>query len=90
MLGKVGIPEQEGIIPRSCREIFKRIDEEEDPQVVQKVDIQVAEVPLCWCCSNPQSRDQDQREHKCWRKRGTQLGFRHLPPFAKNRESSND
>eukprot|EP01006_Ploeotia_vitrea_P048702 TRINITY_DN67264_c0_g1_i1.p1 TRINITY_DN67264_c0_g1~~TRINITY_DN67264_c0_g1_i1.p1 ORF type:complete len:940 (-),score=144.81 TRINITY_DN67264_c0_g1_i1:171-2990(-) len=44
MLGKVGIPELEGIIPRSCKEIFKRMVENTNPLVAISVDIQVVEV----------------------------------------------
>lgn len=44
MLGKVGVPELEGIIPRSCKEIFKRMDSETNPLVTMAVDIQVVEV----------------------------------------------
>jgi|Transcript_2891 hypothetical protein len=44
MLGKVGVPELEGIIPRSCREIFRRQKEETDPLVKVDIDIQVVEV----------------------------------------------
>eukprot|EP01006_Ploeotia_vitrea_P030482 TRINITY_DN62888_c0_g1_i1.p1 TRINITY_DN62888_c0_g1~~TRINITY_DN62888_c0_g1_i1.p1 ORF type:complete len:918 (-),score=123.69 TRINITY_DN62888_c0_g1_i1:1288-4041(-) len=44
MLGKVGVPELEGIIPRSCREIFRRIDNETNPLITQTVDIQVVEI----------------------------------------------
>eukprot|EP00906_Rhabdomonas_costata_P010592 RCo014879 len=44
MLGKVGVPELEGIIPRSCREIFRRRDSETSPLVQINVDIQVVEV----------------------------------------------
>ena len=41
MLGKVGVPELEGIIPRSCKEIFRRMKEETDPLITITVDIQV-------------------------------------------------
>eukprot|EP01004_Peranema_trichophorum_P003621 NODE_259_length_3123_cov_69.608000_g188_i1.p1 GENE.NODE_259_length_3123_cov_69.608000_g188_i1~~NODE_259_length_3123_cov_69.608000_g188_i1.p1 ORF type:complete len:939 (-),score=219.60 NODE_259_length_3123_cov_69.608000_g188_i1:262-3078(-) len=44
MLGKVGVPELEGIIPRSCKEIFRLIKENTDPNVQITVDIQVVEV----------------------------------------------
>eukprot|EP00667_Euglena_gracilis_P001967 EG_transcript_1967 len=44
MLGKVGTPELEGIIPRSCRELFKRQREDTDPAVSYTIDIQVVEV----------------------------------------------
>jgi hypothetical protein len=44
MLGKVGVPELEGIIPRSCKEIFRRMKEETDPLITITVDIQVVEV----------------------------------------------
>jgi len=44
MLGKVGVPELEGIVPRSCKEIFKRMSEETNPLVTITVDMQVVEV----------------------------------------------
>ena len=44
MLGKVGVPELEGIIPRSCKEIFQRQANETDPLVTVTIDIQVVEV----------------------------------------------
>ena len=44
MLGKVGIPELEGIIPRTCKEIFMLMDRESSPLVKIAVDIQVVEI----------------------------------------------
>eukprot|EP01013_Petalomonas_cantuscygni_P008283 TRINITY_DN20_c0_g1_i2.p1 TRINITY_DN20_c0_g1~~TRINITY_DN20_c0_g1_i2.p1 ORF type:complete len:922 (-),score=264.68 TRINITY_DN20_c0_g1_i2:162-2927(-) len=44
MLGKVGITELEGIIPRTCKEIFKIMDRECSDLVQIKVDIQVIEI----------------------------------------------
>eukprot|EP00668_Euglena_longa_P002240 GGOE01002586.1.p1 GENE.GGOE01002586.1~~GGOE01002586.1.p1 ORF type:complete len:941 (-),score=309.77 GGOE01002586.1:82-2904(-) len=44
MLGKVGTPELEGIIPRSCRELFRRQREDSDPSLSYTIDIQVVEV----------------------------------------------
>ena len=45
MLGKADSPEQAGIIPRSCKEIFRIRDEERDnPLVAYKISIQVVEV----------------------------------------------
>eukprot|EP01006_Ploeotia_vitrea_P028536 TRINITY_DN61206_c0_g1_i1.p1 TRINITY_DN61206_c0_g1~~TRINITY_DN61206_c0_g1_i1.p1 ORF type:complete len:931 (+),score=93.40 TRINITY_DN61206_c0_g1_i1:106-2898(+) len=44
MLGKIGVPELEGIIPRSCREIFRRIGAENNPNIFHTVDVQVVEV----------------------------------------------
>lgn len=45
MLGKTDIPELQGIIPRTCREIFRRIDENKDnPLIKASVSIQVVEV----------------------------------------------
>ena len=47
MLGKVGIPELEGIVPRSCKEIFRRMDAETNPLVSITVDIQVPALHAC-------------------------------------------
>eukprot|EP00672_Neobodo_designis_P022090 CAMPEP_0174839334 /NCGR_PEP_ID=MMETSP1114-20130205/7973_1 /TAXON_ID=312471 /ORGANISM="Neobodo designis, Strain CCAP 1951/1" /LENGTH=909 /DNA_ID=CAMNT_0016073457 /DNA_START=149 /DNA_END=2878 /DNA_ORIENTATION=- len=45
MLGKTDVPELQGIIPRTCREIFKKIDETKDNPLIQSsVSIQVVEV----------------------------------------------
>eukprot|EP01059_Diplonema_ambulator_P036057 TRINITY_DN8827_c0_g1_i1.p1 TRINITY_DN8827_c0_g1~~TRINITY_DN8827_c0_g1_i1.p1 ORF type:complete len:942 (+),score=190.00 TRINITY_DN8827_c0_g1_i1:150-2975(+) len=45
MLGKASPPEQQGIIPRSCLEIFRLRDQEkDDPCVSYKISIQVVEV----------------------------------------------
>ena len=45
MLGKTDDPKQQGIIPRSCREIFRLRDEERDDALVSyKISIQVVEV----------------------------------------------
>eukprot|EP00668_Euglena_longa_P003645 GGOE01004267.1.p1 GENE.GGOE01004267.1~~GGOE01004267.1.p1 ORF type:complete len:938 (-),score=361.75 GGOE01004267.1:725-3538(-) len=44
MLGKVGVPALEGIIPRTCKEIFRRMKEEGSRLVEYTVDIQVYEI----------------------------------------------
>lgn len=44
MLGKVGVPEQEGIIPRTCKAIFSMMDDENGASVRISVDIQVIEI----------------------------------------------
>ena len=45
MLGKIGVPELEGIIPRTCKEIFQRMENEAaNPLVTQTVDVQVVEI----------------------------------------------
>lgn len=44
MLGKVGIPEDEGIIPRTCKQIFNIMEEEAGDRCRITVDIQVVEI----------------------------------------------
>ena len=44
--GKVGVPELEGIIPRTCKEIFRRMElDAGNPLITQLVDVQVHSCP---------------------------------------------
>jgi len=44
MLGKLGKPEQEGIVPRVCKQLFASIDADKESGAKHTVDIQVIEV----------------------------------------------
>uniref|UniRef100_A0A7S4G3I3 Kinesin-like protein n=1 Tax=Eutreptiella gymnastica TaxID=73025 RepID=A0A7S4G3I3_9EUGL len=44
MLGKIAIPELQGIVPRVCNRIFEMIAENKDPNVKYSIEIQVIEI----------------------------------------------